>query len=89
VIDVENSVFDNNTAWEGGAVATLCTRGARNCLVSYKNTNFTNNRAVLWGGALYYPWVRPVLTNIVNINNQAPYGENIGSYAVKFTVNNS
>lgn len=66
---------------------TMCTRGAQNCLVSFKNTVFSNNRALRRGGAYYYPWVRPEFQNLSFSNNMAPYGNNIASYPIKFTVN--
>ena len=39
------------------------------------------------GGAIYYPEVRPQLTNCTYTNNTAPYGPNIASYPVKVTIN--
>ena len=42
-----------------------------------------NNTATRMGGALYYDYKRPVLSQNTFINNTAPYGHNIGSYPVR------
>jgi hypothetical protein len=38
------------------------------------------------GGAIYYNYKKPVLQDIVNTNNSAPYGPDLASYAVKIRM---
>ena len=47
------------------------------------DTTFSNNRAIIKGGSIYYNFKRPTLTRVGMVNNTAPYGPNIASYAVK------
>lgn len=42
-----------------------------------------NNTAVKMGAGIYYDLVRPLMDNIININNSAAYGADIASYGVK------
>jgi hypothetical protein len=41
------------------------------------------------GGAIYYNYKKPVLQDIVNTNNSAPYGPDLASYAVKIRMMNT
>lgn len=50
---------------------------------------FTNNTATRKGGAISYSLFRPIMTNNTFSGNTAPYGEIIGSYAIKIAIKNS
>ena len=50
---------------------------------------FENNTATEQGGAIYYDYNRPVLSNNTFVNNQAIYGHDVASYAVKIVMNGS
>ena len=50
---------------------------------------FENNTATKQGGAIYYDYNRPVLSNNTFVNNQAVYGHDIASYPVKIVMNGS
>lgn len=52
----------------------------------FVNVNFTNNRAVKYGGAIYYDTYRPSFVRTTYSNNTAPYGPNVASYPVKVIV---
>ena len=47
------------------------------------SNQFYNNTATRMGGALYYDYRRPVLSQNTYINNTALYGHNIASYPVR------
>jgi len=65
-VSLNNSVFDNNFASTGGAVGPEC---ISDCLYYYGNDTFSNNVAVIEGGAYYYPRFRPTFVNPHFLNN--------------------
>ena len=50
---------------------------------------FRRNNGTKEGGAIYYDYNRPVISNNTFINNQASYGSNIASYPVKIVMRDS
>lgn len=81
-INISKNVFNTNSALEGGAVNYECSTTAF-CSVSITENSFTNNTGFSKGGAIGYNLYRPTLLNNTFQGNFAPYGINIGSYAVK------
>jgi predicted outer membrane repeat protein len=59
------------------------------CDLKIQNSVFEHNFASDKGGAIYYGYKRPVMTNLGFMNNSALYGPNIASYAVKIRFNGS
>lgn len=58
--------------------------------MSIQNSTFENNQATQQGGAVYYNFKRPTIgDDVIYTNNSSPYGENIASYAVKITFEDS
>ena len=49
----------------------------------------SSNTATREGGAIYYGYKRPEISEVVFSNNTAPYGNDIASYAVKLKFNNT
>jgi hypothetical protein len=84
-MSIITSSFVNNTAESGGAVYFDCTSAF---LWSLKVTDseFNMNSATVKGGAIYYAYKRPQLTNVTYWNNAAAYGPNIASYAFKIIM---
>jgi len=77
-------VYDKNIAENGGAIFPSCISV---CSFSYYWVNFTNNVALVKGGAYFYPERRPILESIYFENNTANYGDDIGSLPVKIYIN--
>ena len=50
---------------------------------------FEDNIATKEGGAIYYNYNRPVISNNTFIKNQAVYGRDIASYPVKIVMNDN
>ena len=85
---IYNSSFTNNLASYGGGIALSCT-STLPWLSVLNNVAFKNNTSSKQGGAIYYDLYRPNMTNVIFINNTAPYGPNIASYPVKIVLANS
>ena len=83
---MQNMTFMSNTAQSGGALNIDC--GSYDiCQNVIINSTFSNNMASVQGGAIYYNYRRPEMSNIEYHNNTASYGSDIGSYPVRI-VNN-
>ena len=85
---ITNSTFINNRAISGGAISFECD-SLSNCNLSLDKILFDSNIAISQGGALYYNFNRPQFNQNIYINNQAIYGNDIASYAVKVRFNES
>ena len=85
---IYNSSFSNNLASYGGGIV-LSWKLKLPCLSVLNNVTFKNNISSRQGGAIYYDLYRPNMTNVIFINNTAPYGPNIASYPVKIVLANS
>ena len=81
-ISIKNTQFVDNKAQSGAAVSFRCTH-IDSCNINISKSSFINNQASIKGGAIYYDFARPTMTDIVFDNNQAEYGEDIASYAVR------
>ena len=57
--------------------------------MSITQNKFESNIGLEKGGAIYYNYNRPTISNNIFINNQALYGPNIASYPVKIVMRNS
>jgi hypothetical protein len=77
-----NSSFNNIVGQFGSAVRLKCKFGMV-CSVSIEGSTFTNNKASLYGGAIHYNMFKPVTNGNTFEGNEAPYGNNIASYAFK------
>ena len=77
-----NWTFVNNKAQSGAAISFEC-KSLSNWFLYIENTLFDSNTAVLQGGAIYYNYKRPQFNKNDFTNNQAVYGPDIASYAVK------
>ena len=85
---ITNSTFINNRAISGGAISFECD-SLSNCNLSLDKILFDSNIGISQGGALYYNYKRPQLNQNIYKNNQAIYGKDIASYAVKVRFNES
>ena len=83
-----NSSFANNVASYGGGLVLSWTITLP-WLTTLNNVTFINNTSSQQGGAIYYDLYRPNMTNVIFVNNTAPYGPNIASYPVKIVIANS
>ena len=87
-VSIASTVFINNSAVNGGAIAFECTSLIL-CDLHLNKSTFMSNYASSQGGAIYYNYNRPVITNCIFSNNTAEYGPNFASYAVKIRMINS
>ena len=85
---ITNSTFINNRAISWGAISFGCD-SLPNRNLPLDKVLFDSNIAISQGGALYYNYKRPQLNQNIYINNQAIYGNDIASYAVKVRFNAS
>ena len=79
-LTVNNSIFKNNSAIEGGAIYfewSISNQWSN----TVSNCNFTNNKGNK-GGSILYNANRPKMFGNVFINNTASYGPNVGSYPI-------
>ena len=77
-----NMTFEYNVAQSGGAVYIDCDN-YNICQNQIQNSTFSDNTAIVKGGAIYYNFRRPKLLNATFRNNDAIYGSDIGSYPVR------
>ena len=54
--------------------------------VTISNCTFQGNEAVNDAGAIQYKFKRPIMTDIIHIDNQASYGPDVGSYPNKVRI---
>ncbi|CAI2360413.1 unnamed protein product [Moneuplotes crassus] len=87
-INIEDTVFRNNSADSGGAITFECTSMA-NCELNIENSKFLENSARASGGAIYYNYNYPRIKNTAFSNNSANYGPNFASYPAKIGLANS
>ena len=57
------------------------------CEYTINSTTFESNEAKLEGGGIYYTQQRPEMNDIDFQNNTANYGEDIGSFGLKYLLN--
>jgi len=81
--NITRSTFINNEArnGNGGAVELGC-EVSYPCVIGVTHSNFTNNRAELNGGAIYWTLQEPYTFNNTYINNSAVYGKDVASFGV-------
>ena len=84
--NIENSVFINNKAQNGGAMAFFCTFS---CPITLKNNIIQNNYANIEGGAIKWFDFQPIRSiNNIFINNYANlYGSDVANTPIRFGVN--
>ena len=87
-ISISNWTFINNKAQSGGAISFEW-NSLSNCNLSLERILFDSNIAISQGGAIYYNYKRPQFNQNTFTNNQAIYGKDIASYAVKVKFNDS
>ncbi|CAI2367266.1 unnamed protein product [Moneuplotes crassus] len=80
-VTIENCVFVGNQAQTGGAISITCVIGEK-CFNYISNTSFIGNIAYVQGGGINYNTYPPILSNVSFDSNIAPYGADIGSYAL-------
>ena len=85
---ISNSTFTKNTAKSGGSIALSWSLDAQ-CSLTLINNSFSQNSASVKGGAIYYNFNRPDISNCLFCDNTAPYGNDIASYAVKIVETSS
>jgi predicted outer membrane repeat protein len=88
-IGLKEVTFRNNVAQNGGALDLDCEIEEDACAYTITDCSFINNTATFSGGAIRFNAYRPAITNALYEDNIAPYGSNIGSYAVKIKLVNS
>ena len=81
-VKLSNSKFEQCQAQNGAAISVKCTN-YNFWNNHFASSSFVNNRAEAQGGAIYYNYRRPTITNLAFDANSAPYGFNIASYPVK------
>jgi predicted outer membrane repeat protein len=84
-LTISTSQFTSNKAQIGGAIHFDCTSTTR-CKLEISGTTFKLNEAKSKGGAIYYEYRRPTLTNNTFENNSAAYGPDLASYPVKIQM---
>jgi hypothetical protein len=87
-VSITNSTFNESTATNGAAISFKCSSTTL-CGLYVSNSTFSNNAAETQGGAIYYNFIRPQMSNLIFSNNTAQYGQNIASYPVKIKLQNS
>ena len=87
-ISIFNWTFINNKAQSGGAISFEW-NSLSNCNLSLERVLFDSNIAISQGGGIYYNYKRPQFNQTTFTNNQAIYGKDIASYAVKIRFNDS
>jgi hypothetical protein len=99
-MNLTNNIFLNNSAsssnyasatllskGQGGAVFCMCT-SIDYCVFLFANNTFNGNRAEVSGGGLFWADSYPLLTGSVFADNEAVYGQNVASFAVKLVALN-
>jgi hypothetical protein len=84
-VTIANSIFSNNTAESGGAIH-FNWKSMINCNLKITDSLFVGNNATSKGGAIYYGFKRPQLSNVTNQGNWASYGPDLASYAFKIKM---
>ena len=79
---IKNMTFEYNIARSGGAIYINCD-SYDICRNIINGSTFSDNTAIEQGGAIYYDYRRPELSNITFNNNDAFHGPDIGSYPVR------
>ena len=82
------SSFSNNTSKYGAGVY-ISWQLSPVCVTTISNTIFTDNVAQISGGGVMYDLYRPTMSSLVFDNNNALYGPNIASYAIKIKIGNT
>ena len=62
-------------------------KGPLQCKIKISDSLFENNTASNIGGAIYYTQNWPSLDNNTFKNNSASYGPDIGSFGLRFSLN--
>ena len=84
-IQIISSVFIDNIGRLGGSIYLgKCRKG---CIYLISKTEFKRNTAEKIGGGIYYTQQRPTMENNTFSNNEAAYGQNIGSIGIKYLFN--
>ena len=81
-VTIVDSIFDSNSAVNGGAISIQWTI-FDDWVVNILSNTFIHNQALKNGGAIIYDFRRPAMENNSYENNTAEYGNNIASYAAK------
>lgn len=82
-VTITDTLFDFNRGKLGGGIRIIWTKGD-SCSTTLTNVTFKNNFATQLGGAIYYDIYRPVMTNVVFLNNTDSKGANdVHSYPVR------
>lgn len=83
-VTIRNSLFEANSAYgqsgRGGAV-TVITQSSASVVLT--NCTFVRNSAVRKGGAISWEGYQPNLTSNIFLENEARYGTDVASYAVR------
>lgn len=79
---IEDSIFKNNRAKNGGAIYFDSSQNS----INITNNTFDKNEAKFDGGAIKWTLIEPkILTNTFT-NNTAYYGKNIASYPIRMRI---
>jgi hypothetical protein len=87
-ITISTSLFNHNTAQSGAGISFQCSIHLA-CYSHISHSTFTNNIALVKGGAILFDLYPPVLVNNLFENNTALYGKDIASYPVRVIFANS
>ena len=87
-MNISNCSFTLNSAKIGGVISFQCNSLAK-CVLNISNSSFTNNTAQEKGGAIYYNYNNPSISNVTFESNTALYGPNLASYPVRIGLLNS
>ena len=90
-ITIKHCIFDESFSKRGGVAYYYCSENeVKNnyCLLNFENNSFTNNKAKINGGIIYWLYKEPIFSNNNYKNNSAFYGSNFSSFPIKlnFTI---
>jgi hypothetical protein len=84
-VNIAGSTFTNNSAPIAGGIALRCEEG-NTCTYTVSTSTFNNNVATTNGGAIYYDFFKPTMTDNTFTNNSAEYGPDLAAYPVRIEI---
>ncbi len=76
-----DSIFTKNSAKRGGVIYYLCSlKNKHICSLNLTNNLFSDNKALINGGVIYWKYVKPFIFKIILVNNSAKYGPSYSSF---------
>ena len=79
---IEDSIFQNNQAKNGGSIYFDSSQNS----INITNNDFYNNEAKIDGGAIKWTLIEPKILNNTFTDNNAYYGKNIASFPIRMHI---